>query len=152
MILYSLRCDSDHAFEGWFRDAATFDRQRGRGQIPCPACGSTKIEKAPMAPRLGRSRADRPEPPAKPQPVMTAAPALSPAPEEFRRKLQELRRFVETKFEHVGPRFAEEARRIHRGEVEARGIYGEATKQESEALADEGIEVANIPWVPASDA
>ena len=145
MILFTLRCKAEHEFEAWFRDDATFKRQRGRGQIACPECGSNAIDKAPMAPRLGRSRAE-------PAPAAAEKSVMPPPPEEIRRKLQELRRAVETNCEHVGPRFADEARRIHRGEATPRGIYGEATQAESESLADEGIEVARIPWVPASDA
>jgi hypothetical protein len=136
MILFKLRCTAEHEFEGWFRDNAAFDRQRTRGQIACPDCGDTEIAKAVMAPRLGRS----------------AKPASPPAPAEMRRALQQLRKHVETHCDYVGPGFAEEARRIHRGETEAHGIYGEATPDESRALADEGIEVASIPWVPTSDA
>ena len=139
MILFKLRCDAEHEFEGWFKDGATYERQRARSQIACPDCSSTRIEKAPMAPRLGRGKAE-------------PAPERPPSPGDIRRKLQELRKAVEANCEHVGENFAAEARAIHRGEAEARGIYGEATKAESEALADEGIEVAQIPWIPSSDA
>ena len=137
MILFKLHCAADHEFEGWFRDNAEYDRQRARNLIACPDCGDTGIEKAVMAPRLGRSEKNAPAP---------------PSPAELRRALQQLRKHVEANCDYVGPGFAEEARRIHRGETEARGIYGEATKDESRALADEGIEVASIPWVPTSDA
>src|SRR5579885_912000 len=137
MILFKLRCSAGHEFEGWFRDNAAYDRQRGRGLIACPDCGDTAVEKAVMAPRLGRSEKNAPRP---------------PSPAELRRALQQLRRHVETHCDYVGPSFADEARRIHRGETPARGIYGEAPPDESRAHADEGIEVAAIPWVPASDA
>jgi hypothetical protein len=139
MILFKLRCDAEHEFEGWFKDGATYERQRARSQISCPECSSSAIEKAPMAPRLGRTKSE-------------PAPQRPPSPAEIRRKLQELRRAVEVSCEHVGERFAEEARAIHRGEAEERGIYGEASEAETEALADEGIEVARIPWVPSNDA
>jgi hypothetical protein len=148
MILFSLRCEAGHEIEAWFRDNAAYQRQHARGQIVCPDCGSTAVEKAPMAPRLAKSRAE-PAPAADPAP---APPQRPPTPTEFRRALQEMRRYVETNCEHVGPRFAEEARKIHRGEAKARGIYGEASAAESEALADDGIEVERIPWVPTSDA
>jgi hypothetical protein len=110
-----------------------------------------------MAPRLGRSRGERAErPPAedRPQSAEPAKPAAEtpPSPADLRRALQELRKQVETHCDYVGPGFADEARRIHRGEAPSRGIYGEATKAESEKLADEGIEVASIPWVPPTDA
>ena len=138
MILFKLRCKAEHEFEAWFRDGAAYERQAARGQIACPECGDSTIEKAPMAPRLGRSGGE--------------AAKAPPSPEQLRRMLQELRRHVETNCDYVGKRFAEEARRIHRGEADERGIYGEASAEESRALADEGIEVARIPWVPPSDA
>jgi hypothetical protein len=158
MILFKLKCPAEHEFEGWFRDNAAYDRQRARGEIACPECGGTAIEKAPMAPRLARSRgerAERAEPPARaeaPQPGPGPGPDTPPSPAELRRALQQLRKQVETHCDYVGPRFAEEARRIHRGEAGQRGIYGEATQAESKKLAEEGIEVASIPWVPTSDA
>ena len=138
MILFKLKCSADHEFEGWFRDGATYERQAKRGLISCPTCGDDAIAKTPMAPRLARS----------------AAPeqASPPSPAQLHHMLQRLRRHVEKTCDYVGERFAEEARRIHHGEVEARGIYGEASDDESQALADEGIDVARVPWVPASDA
>src|SRR5579883_675097 len=139
MILFKLRCGAEHEFETWFRDGASYERQASRGLITCPECGSTNVEKALMAPRLARSDSGD---------TKTAPPS----PEQIRRMLQQLRRHVETNCDYVGDRFAQEARRIHQGEAEARGIYGEATDDESRALAEEGIEVARIPWVPASDA
>ncbi|HUC68422.1 MAG TPA: DUF1178 family protein [Stellaceae bacterium] len=136
MILFTLKCAAGHEFEAWFRDGATYERQAARGLVTCPECGNTGIEKAPMAPRLGRAAADAP----------------APSPEQLRRMLQQVRRQVEQNCEYVGDRFAAEARRIHQGEAKARGIYGEATEAESRSLADDGIEVAHIPWVPPSDA
>src|SRR5579883_1236300 len=138
MILFKLKCGAEHEFETWFRDGAAYERQAARALISCPECGDTRIEKAPMAPRVARSA--------------EAAKQAPPSPEQLRRMLQQLRRHVEANCDYVGERFAEEARRIHHGESEARGIYGEATDDESRELADEGIEVARIPWVPASDA
>ncbi len=150
MILFTLRCDKGHEIEAWFRDNAAYTRQHARGEIACPECGSSKIEKAPMAPRVAKSRGEAAPPPAAPTPP--EQPERPPTPAEFRRALQQMRRYVETNCEDVGPRFAEEARKIHKGEAKSRGIYGEATDAESEALADDGIEVARIPWVPTSDA
>jgi hypothetical protein len=135
MILFKLKCTSGHEFEAWFRDNAAYDRQQGRGLIGCPECGSTEVDKAPMAPRLKRSEERR-----------------APSPAELRRALQQLRRHVEATCDNVGDRFAEEARRIHRGEVEPHGIYGDATDEQATELADEGIAVARLPWVPTSDA
>ncbi|MGO8916384.1 MAG: DUF1178 family protein [Stellaceae bacterium] len=139
MILFKLRCAAEHEFEAWFRDGATYERQAQRGLIACPDCASNVIEKAPMAPRLARSAA-------------ASEPKAPPSPDQLRQMLQQLRRQVETHCDNVGERFAEEARRIHSGESEARGIYGEASEAEARALADDGIEVARIPWVPSSDA
>lgn len=136
MILFALRCARDHEFEGWFRDGAAYDEQSAAGKIACPACASTEVEKAPMAPRLARSR-------------QAEAP---PSPETLRTALRELRRRIEANCDYVGEAFAEEARRIHHGEADPRAIYGEATKEEAESLADEGVEVSRIPWVPLNDA
>jgi hypothetical protein len=137
MILFKLRCATGHEFEAWFRDGATFDRQNGRKHVTCPDCGDSAIEKAPMAPHVARG------------PSAGAAP---PSPEQVRHMLQQLRRQVEANCEHVGDRFAEEARRIHSGDAPARGIYGDASEQDATELAEDGIPVARIPWVPASDA
>jgi hypothetical protein len=153
MILFRLRCSQGHEFEGWFRDNAAYDRQVKRGEIECPECGGTEVEKAPMAPRLGRSLPD--PAPAEPRPAPTAeasAPTPPPTPAEMRRVLREMRKAVEANCDYVGPQFAEEARRMYRGESPARGIYGEASKADAEKLADEGIEVSDIPWIPLSDA
>ena len=136
MILFALRCAVDHEFEGWFRDGATFDRQSAAAKITCPHCGDTTVTKAPMAPRPMRSRDAE----------------AAPSPVQIRKALQELRRHVETNCDYVGERFAEEARRIHYGESGARGIYGEATADDAKDLADEGIEVGRIPWLPRTDA
>jgi hypothetical protein len=138
MILFKLKCGAEHEFDGWFRDGATYERQSKRGLIACPTCGDTAVEKAPMAPRLARSAPEQAPTP--------------PSPEQLRRMLQRVRQHVEATCDYVGERFAEEARRIHSGDADARGIYGEASDAESRALADEGIEVARLPWVPASDA
>jgi hypothetical protein len=167
MIVFTLRCKDGHEFETWFRDGATYERQARRGLVTCPDCGSTEVEKAIMAPRLGRSTKSDPAPrPSRPEaaPEGEAAPAVPqaaaapsepdrpPTPAEFRRALQVLRGYVETNCENVGKGFADEARRIHKGEAKARGIYGDASPAEAEKLADEGIEIAAIPWVPTNDA
>jgi len=133
MILYTLRCGADHEFEAWFRDGATYDAQAGACEIACPQCGDTEIEKAPMAPRLARTRSE-------------------PSPTQLRRLLQQVRRHVETNCDNVGDKFADEARKIHKGEAPPRGIYGDATEEEHRSLSDEGIEVHRIPWVPPNDA
>jgi hypothetical protein len=130
MILFTLRCASGREFEGWFRDGDGFETQQKAGEIACPDCGDSQIEKALMAPNIGRSRDETP---------------ISPA--QMRAALTEMRRQVETNCDYVGERFAEEARRIHYGEVDPHGIYGEASNDESQALAEEGIEFGRIPWI-----
>ena len=140
MILFKLKCAADHEFEGWFRDGATFDRKNARGRVSYPKCGSSEIERAPMAPRPLRAAAT------------PNADQTPPRAEEVRRALQVLRRHVETHCENVGSQFATEARAIHNGTSKARGIYGDATPEESRALVDDGIDFQTIPWVPPSDA
>ena len=135
MILFTLRCAHGHEFEGWFRDGDGFEAQQKAGEIACPDCNDTSVEKSVMAPRLVRSR--------------ESVPAMSPA--QFRAGLIELRRQIETNCDYVGSRFAEEARRIHYGEIGAHSIYGEASEDESRELADEGISFGRIPWIPTTD-
>lgn len=135
MILFDLRCGDGHAFEAWFKDGATFDRQAAAHEIACPVCGSHEVAKALMAPAVAPSR-----------PKIDAERAA-----RMVRALREVRDHVEKTFDHVGPRFAEEARKIHYGEVEKRNIYGDATPEESRSLEDEGIEVGRIPWLPRHD-
>jgi len=124
MIRFSLRCKSDHEFEGWFRDNDGFEAQQQAGEIACPECGDTEIEKALMAPAISRGRGKAP----------------APTPAQMKAMLLAMRRQVETNCDYVGERFAEEARRIHYGETDPHGIYGEASEDESRELADEGIE------------
>jgi hypothetical protein len=133
MILYTLRCATDHEFEAWFRDGATYEAQAAAGEIACPECGDVEVEKAPMAPRVARAKAE-------------------PSPADVRRLLQQVRKHVETNCDYVGDKFAQEARKIHQGDTKRRGIYGEATDAERSALTEEGIEVHRIPWVPPNDA
>ena len=166
MIHYQLCCNEDHAFDGWFKDSAAFDAQAKRGLDTCPQCASTAVRRALMSPSLTRPRAG---PKRSAADITEVVPAVTPAdgklpapnspapmagaamPDQVRALLQRVRAEVETKCEHVGNRFADEARAIHRGEAEARGIYGEATPEQAESLADEGIEIASIPWLPRAD-
>jgi hypothetical protein len=175
MILFDLRCGDGHGFEGWFRDGATYDRQAGQGEIACPVCGDTRIAKAMMAPALARRAApnaaerkveERPagEPgpdgpaghgevaPAGPVHASPAAAGEARRAAEMLRFLRALQRHVETRLEPVGPRFAEEARRIHHGEAAARGIWGEASAEEAEALDEEGIAFGVLPRLPPENA
>jgi hypothetical protein len=155
MIHYNLRCTQDHAFDGWFNDSASFDKQAKRGLVECPTCGDTKVERALMTPAVSTGRAVAPleQPPAAveapPPPPVIAGGGRMPA--QLISMLQKLRAEVEKNCDYVGPKLADEARKIHRGESEERGIYGEATPDEAEALAEEGIELRQIPWVPRAD-
>ena len=164
MIVFDLRCPKSHVFEGWFRDSAAFEAQSADGDLACPVCGSHDIVKALMAPNIqAKSNARRaPAPialtdePA--SEVMATTPAMTPgegpSPEVFAAAMKALRALhqdIEKNCDYVGTDFADEARRMHRGESDKRGIYGETTRDEAESLADEGIEVANIPWVPRAD-
>ena len=157
MILYELNCDRQHSFEAWFKDGATADRQLKRKSVECPSCGSIKVAKALMAPRIGKKSNSREIAPIE-APAAPSAPAAAPAskaavvPAELRRALMEVRKQIESNCDYVGDKFAEEARKIHEGESEARGIYCEATDAEHEELLEDGIEVARIPWVPRGDA
>lgn len=139
MILFDLRCAKGHVFEAWFRSNASYDSQAEAGAVTCPACGSRKVEKAPMAPRIGKGSEGARQ--------QQQAAELT----EMKKQLQELRAKVETNCDYVGGKFAEEARRIHHGEVARRDIYGEATDEEAKELADEGVEFARIPWLPRHD-
>lgn len=156
MILYDLRCAQDHLFEAWFRDSAAYDAQAGAGVIACPLCGDTDVTKAPMAPRLATrsSREEREaEPAAPPKHVSPPVPdeRLGALMTEARRVLGKLREHVESNCDYVGDKFAEEARKIHYGETDPRGIYGEASPDQARELAEEGIEIARIPWLPRQD-
>jgi hypothetical protein len=159
MIHYQLRCAAGHEFDGWFQDSAGFDRLAGAGLVECTHCGSTQVERALMAPAVVKGRrkevASAPKPPEAPAavPAPSEGPrmAAGPMPAQLVAMLQRLRAEVEKSCDYVGSDFAEEARKIHNGEAEARGIYGEASDSEAEALAEEGIEVARLPWVPRAD-
>ena len=157
MIHYELRCGSGHGFDGWFRDSAAFDKQTEAGLTSCPACGSADVKRALMAPALGKKGRQPPqqvEPTAvaaAPEPAPTPPVAGGVLPDGLRAMLQKMRAEVEKRCDYVGNEFAAEARRIHAGESEKRGIYGEASPEEAERLADDGIEVAQIPWVPRAD-
>jgi hypothetical protein len=154
MIHYQLRCKEAHPFDGWFKDSATFEKQAARGLIECPTCGDTKVERGLMAPAVASKKGE--SLPA-PVPVPSAPPAAAPdkavarMPAQMLAMLQRMRAEVEKNCDYVGPSFAEEARKMHRGEAEQRGIYGETTPDEAETLAEEGIDIHSIPWVPPAD-
>jgi hypothetical protein len=168
MIRYALTCDEGHGFESWFQNSAAYDKQSKRSLVTCPLCGSAKVEKAMMAPNLasGAAAAAPQSPDASPAPPNPApAPPLTPAPmpaippkspvammsppeRELRQKLKELRDHITKNASYVGPRFSEEARKIHYGETEHRSIYGEASPEEAKELHEEGIEFHPLPILP----
>lgn len=134
MIIFDLRCTPQgHVFEAWFGSSEDYEAQRARGLVSCPLCGSVAIDKAPMAPAVGAkgNQADG-LPPAQ-------LKALLGAMADAQKKVLE-------NSEHVGPRFADEARAIHLGEAEARAIHGQATPAQADELRDEGIPVAPLPF------
>ena len=129
MIRYALKCREAHAFDSWFRSAGAFDSLRAAGQLSCPECGATEVEKAPMAPRVSTRDEGKAEHP-----------------------LARLRREIETKADYVGTRFAAEARAIHEGDAPNRPIWGEARPSEARALIEDGIPAAPLPFLPKSKA
>ena len=150
MIRYALVCGRSHTFESWFQDSAAYDKQAARGLVNCPVCGSSKIEKAIMAPRL-KSTKHRDVPVEAPAPAAqekTPVAMLSPQEQELRAKLKELRDHLTKNADHVGPKFPEEARKMHYGEIAHRSIYGEASPDEAKSLAEEGIEFHPLPVLP----
>lgn len=173
MILYDLKCSQNHAFEAWFKDSATFDAQAAAGDVTCPLCGDGDVHKALMAPKIGKRREAEERPGAEvvpvqesrdvgreesgqvradvPEPQGARGEVLAAAQAELMQTLRRVRREIEEKCDPVGDRFAEEARKIHYGEVEARGIYGQATREEAEELVEEGVEIAAVPWLPRED-
>ena len=156
MIRYSLICDAAHEFESWFASSASFEEQAKRGFVTCPVCNSAKVERAVMAPNVARTDLG----PKVPGPVVEApAPAAAaPAPvalmsekeQAFREMVTALHRHVSENAEHVGPRFADEALKIHHGEAEERAIYGEATPADARMLHEEGVEFLPLPRLPGS--
>ena len=157
MIQYALACDKGHTFESWFQNSAAYDKQAKRKLIECPACGSLKVEKAIMAPRLARNdkstsiavreeaasaHADATTPDSSPVAM------ISPQEHEFRKKLKELRDHLTANADNVGKKFPEEARKMHYGETEHRSIYGEASAEDAKELHEEGIAFHPLPVLP----
>ncbi|HEX2727455.1 MAG TPA: DUF1178 family protein [Beijerinckiaceae bacterium] len=154
MILYALACDSGHDFESWFPNSAAYDAQAQRGFVTCPFCGSAKVEKQIMAPAVARkdkgSVAPTPEVPAPPPvaPPPQQLTLMSEPERELRAMVKALREHVVRNADYVGKAFADEARKMHYGEIERRSIYGEANAADTKALIEEGIEVHPLPIVP----
>lgn len=165
MILYTLQCTSEHRFDAWFRDGSTYEAQVASGEVACPICADTSIEKAPMAPRIAKGAsapaAEAPASQAESEQSSETGPAekgksvMDPRQREMARlraAMLTLKKMVQDNCDYVGGEFAAEARRIHYGEADERAIYGEATEDEAQELVDEGVQVGRIPWPTESDA
>ena len=156
MIRYALICRQGHEFESWFQDSAAYDKQAKRGLVSCPHCGSAKVEKAIMAPRLSATAKRRSKAIEAPETAPEAAPASVPAPvamispqeQEIRAKLKEFRDHLTKNADNVGAKFPEEARKMHYGEIDHRSIYGVASPEEAKELSEEGIEFHPLPSLP----
>jgi hypothetical protein len=152
MIRYNLRCERGHAFESWFQSSQAYETQEKRKLVNCPSCGSAKVERAIMAPRIvSKKSRDRaaPAPAAATEATTPASTPLMMAQErELRAKLKELRDHIVKNADNVGERFPNEARKMHYGDIEHRPIYGEASPEEARSLIDEGVEVSPLPVLP----
>jgi hypothetical protein len=151
MIRYKLRCELGHLFESWFQSSAAYESQERRKLVSCPVCGSSKVERAVMAPQIvsktgGDSTALVPAAEAAPAPASTSL--VLAQERELRVKLKELRDHIVRNADNVGERFANEARKMHYGDIEHRPIYGEASPDEARSLIDEGVEVSPLPVLP----
>ncbi len=142
MIRYTLRCSKGHEFETWFRAMGDYDRAVKAGEAACPVCGDSKVEKTLMTPSVAGTKKSTD----KDERVKLAVP--DPRQQAMREAIKALRKQVTENADYVGEKFAEEARKIHYNEVEAHGIYGEATGEEAQALADEGIDFLPLPSLP----
>jgi hypothetical protein len=138
VISFSLTCGQGHGFEGWFASSDAYEKQRAAGALACPVCGSVDIDKRLMAPAVATGRKEAP---------MRVAAHTSPEPDQLT-MLRQIRKHLTDNAEYVGPRFAEEARRIHYDESEKRGIYGEASAEDVRLLHEEGIEFHPLPVLP----
>ena len=156
MIHYNLRCEHDHTFESWFQSSSAYESQERRKLISCPVCGSDKVERAIMAPKVVSTKSREREAPA-PTPAAASTEVTAPAAatplmmaqeRELRAKLRELRDHIVKNADNVGERFPNEARKMHYGDIEHRPIYGEASPDEARSLIEEGIEVSPLPVLP----
>jgi hypothetical protein len=154
MIRYALVCTKGHSFESWFQSSAAYDKQAKQKLVTCPVCGTTKVEKEIMSPRLAgaRRREEAPAPPiaapAEQAGQATPVALVSPQERELRKKLKELREHLTQHSDYVGQKFPEVARRMHYGEIDHRSIYGEASPDEAKKLHEEGVEFHPLPVLP----
>jgi len=135
MIRYALACDRTHEFEGWFGSSADFDAQQANGLLECPLCASRAVKKQIMAPTVAGTR-------------KTVRDEAAPKAQMIMQAMGRLRRHVEANFDDVGDAFAREARAIHEGRAEDRGIYGQASPKEVRELVEDGVPVAPLPPKP----
>ena len=152
MKVLDLQCRQGHAFEGWFASQEDYASQRERGLLTCPVCNDAEVSKKLSAPRLNLGRNAEPAAPAPDAPQVPAtapaAQAMPALPQALQAAMLKMVRHVMANTEDVGTRFAEEARKIHYGEADNRNIRGQASREETEALLDEGIDILPLP-VPA---
>ena len=152
MIHYNLRCERGHPFESWFQSSQAYESQEKRKLVNCPSCGSTKVERAIMAPQIvskkGRDRASSVPAVATEAATPASTPLMMAQERELRAKLRELRDHIVKNADNVGERFPNEARKMHYGDIEHRPIYGEASPDEARALIEEGVEVTPLPVLP----
>ncbi|WP_298911111.1 DUF1178 family protein [uncultured Aliiroseovarius sp.] len=155
MIRYALKCDQNHKFESWFQNANAFEALKAAGHVACPDCGSTKVEKSLMAPKVrpARSAAAKPAAPdTAPAPAPSApAPHVAPPPEvqaEIEAEIAKLRAKVEAESDYVGADFAKEARAMHLGDAPERAIYGETKLEDAKELIEDGVPVMPLPFTP----
>jgi hypothetical protein len=149
MIKYALQCDKGHGFDSWFPSGASYETQRKRGLVDCPVCGSIKVEKQIMAPSVSlKSGRTEPDAPAAVEAPDQAMAMMGEEAARLRGMIRELHEHVKANTEDVGTRFADEARKIHYGEVEERAIRGKATFDDAQALHDEGIGFMPLPSLP----
>jgi len=137
VIHYALVCENEHKFEAWFRNAEAYDEQHKRGIVTCPICTSVSVEKALMAPAVSRANSEK-----------VSLSIGHPEHARLREALQALRNKVTSEADYVGDKFAEEARKIHFKDIEARGIYGEATPDEVASLVEDGVDFMPLPNLP----
>lgn len=139
MIQYALICENAHKFDAWFRNAQAYDDQHARGIVTCPICGSGQVEKALMAPALGRTRAEQ---------QSVSLSIGHPEHAKLRAAMRALREKIINEADYVGDKFAEEARKIHFKDVEAHAIFGEATPEEASSLLEDGVDFMPLPGLP----
>jgi hypothetical protein len=144
MIRYTLTCTKGHGFDSWFASASGYESLHKAGQVACPVCGDTAVEKALMAPAVRPAR--------KAAAVPAEKPDLKAPASEIEEALAELRRQVEENSDYVGVNFVAEARAMHEGTAPERSIYGEARPEEARKLLEDGIPVAPLPFLPARKA